>query len=64
MSKTVRTVRFDKNELGKIEEFLMRNPFLDFSSLTRMAINQFIKKPTVQIQPIKKHSGRKEQVEL
>lgn len=52
MSKNVRTVRFDQKQLKRIEEFLRRNPFLDFSSLTRLAIDQFIEKPTVQIKPI------------
>ena len=52
MSKNVRTVRFDDKQIKRIEEFLGRNPFLDFSSLTRMAIDQFVQNPTVQIQPI------------
>ena len=52
MSKNVRTVRFDDKQITRIEEFLGRNPFLDFSSLTRMAIDQFVQNPTVQIQPI------------
>jgi len=52
MSKNIRTVRFDDEQIKRIEEFLSRNPFLDFSSLTRMAIDQFVEKPTVQIKPI------------
>ena len=55
MSKSIRTVRFDQKELTKIDEFLKRNTFLDFSSLARMAINQFIEKPTIQIQPVRKN---------
>ncbi|KYG67619.1 hypothetical protein AZI85_17215 [Bdellovibrio bacteriovorus] len=54
MSKNVRTVRFDDKQIKRIEEFLVRNPFLDFSSLTRLAIDQFVQNPTVQIQPIVK----------
>lgn len=54
MSKNVRTVRFDDKQMKRIDEFLGRNPFLDFSSLTRMAIDQFVQNPTVQIQPIVK----------
>lgn len=54
MATHVRTVRFDDAQMKRIEEFLGRNPFLDFSSLTRMAIDQFIEKPTVQIKPIAK----------
>ncbi|MGE3759558.1 MAG: hypothetical protein AB7H97_17465 [Pseudobdellovibrionaceae bacterium] len=54
MSKFVRTVRFDDKQMKRIEEFLERNTFLDFSSLTRMAIDQFVQNPTVQILPIVK----------
>ena len=53
MSKVVRAVRFEQAELDKIDQFLKKNPFLDFSTLTRMAIGDFIKNPTIQIQPIK-----------
>lgn len=54
MATNVRTVRFDDTQMKRIEEFLSRNSFLDFSSLTRLAIEQFIEKPTVQIKPIAK----------
>lgn len=65
MSKNVRTVRFDDKQLKRIEEFLKRNEFLDFSSLTRMAVDQFMRNPTVQIQPvstIKKNNQNREQL--
>lgn len=52
MSKSVRTVRFDKKDLSRIEEFLTQNPFLDFSTLARLSINNFIENPSVQIKPI------------
>lgn len=52
MTKSVRTVRFDKKDLSKIEEFLKQNSFLDFSSLARMSINRFIENPTVQIKAV------------
>ncbi len=52
MIKTVRTVRFDKKDLSKIDEFLKQNTFLDFSSLARMSITRFIENPTVQIKPL------------
>lgn len=61
MSKSVRTVRFNELELKRIEEFLKVNTFLDFSTLTRMALNEFIQNPTVQIKAIpnlKKSFGR------
>ena len=47
-----RTVRFKGEEIGLIEEFLAKNRFLDFSSMTRIAVLEFIKNPSVQIQPI------------
>ncbi len=56
MTKSVRTVRFDKKDLSKIEEFLKQNSFLDFSSLARMSINHFIENPTVQIKAIQNKS--------
>lgn len=53
MAKVVRTVRFDQSEIKKIEEFLKRNPFLDFSTLTRIAISHFIENPTLNVHPVK-----------
>jgi hypothetical protein len=35
-----------------IEEFLEKNPFFDFSSLTRTAVNEFIRNPNLLIQGI------------
>jgi len=53
MSKDVsRTVRFRADEIRLIEEFLNSNPFFDFSTLTRLALREFIKNPSVQIKPI------------
>ena len=48
MVKSVRTVRFDKKELERIEEFLKMNPFLDFSTLTRLSVQRFIENPNLQ----------------
>ena len=59
MAKIVRTVRFEKEELDKIEKFLKRNPFLDFSTLTRMALNDFIENPRVQIRPLASQKRRR-----
>jgi hypothetical protein len=61
MSKSVRTVRFDKADLIKIEEFLKQNSFLDFSSLARISINNFIENPSVQIKPIQSKSKKRGQ---
>ena len=47
-----RTVRFGKAELKRIEKFLGQNPFLDFSTLTRLAINLFIENPTIEIKAV------------
>lgn len=52
MAKVVRTVRFDQNELKKIEQFLKKNPFLDFSTLARLSISHFIENPSAQIKPL------------
>lgn len=52
MNKIIRTVRFSSIEIQKIEDFLKKNSFLDFSTLARMAINNFIERPTVQIKPL------------
>jgi len=47
-----RAIRLSPEEEMQIEEFLKRNPFLDFSKVARMAILSFIKAPTLQISPI------------
>ncbi len=52
MTKT-RAIRFSKEEESKIEEFLQKNSFFDFSSLARTAIMNFVKAPTVSIQAIR-----------
>ncbi len=52
-------------ELAKIDEFLKANPFFDFSTLTRMAIQKFIENPQVQIRGItSKQSANKRQIEV
>lgn len=47
-----RTVRFKAEEIDLIDEFLARNRFFDFSTLARIAILEFIKNPSVKIQPV------------
>jgi hypothetical protein len=44
-----RTIRFKERDLETIDEFLEKNPFFDFSSLTRIALTEFIKNPSMQI---------------
>lgn len=52
MENLSRTVRFKAEEIRLIEEFLKANPFLDFSTVTRLAVMQFIKSPNISIQPV------------
>jgi hypothetical protein len=47
-----RTTRFKEDEIRLIEEFLDKNPFFDFSTLTRTAVIEFIKNPSVRITPV------------
>lgn len=51
MSK-VRGVRFSSDEEALIEEFLLRNPMLDFSMLAKVAIMNFIKQPKLSLKPV------------
>lgn len=53
MSK-VRGVRFSSLEEKQLEEFLALNPYLDFSTLARIAIIQFINSPAIKLIPVKK----------
>jgi len=46
-----KAVRFPKEEEAAINDFLKKNPFFDFSSLSRIAIMQFIKNPKLNIKP-------------
>lgn len=57
MSKSVRTVRFDENEVKLIESFLKKNSFFDFSTLARIAIRKFIQNPDLHIEPVKAHDA-------
>jgi hypothetical protein len=48
-----KAVRFNEKEDKAIKEFLERNSFLDFSTLARMAILNFIENPTITLKPAK-----------
>lgn len=50
---TSRTVRFTKEELKAIEQFLEQNPFFDFSTLTRVAIKAFLEDPKLPLRAVK-----------
>ena len=45
--KIVKTVRFKEIEIEKINEFLIENPSLDFSTMIRLAVENFIKNPSL-----------------
>jgi hypothetical protein len=59
-----RTVRFKELEIELIEEFLSKNPFFDFSSLTRIALVEFIKNPSIQITPVSTNSRIQKKAKL
>lgn len=55
MSK-VRGIRFSTDEEKQIEEFLIKNPVLDFSTMAKIAILAFIKNPSFSLIPVKSNS--------
>lgn len=63
MSK-VRGVRFTDKEEAQIEEFLTKNPLLDFSTMAKVAILTFIKKPNFSLTPIKPKPENKERQDV
>ncbi len=58
METVSRTIRFNSEDIELIDEFLDKNTFLDFSSLTRLALMEFIKNPKLQITPIEPRKHR------
>ncbi|MBY0471528.1 hypothetical protein K2X30_10210 [bacterium] len=52
MTTITRTVRFRKDEAELIDQFLSKNPVLDFSTLARLSISRFIKNPDLQLEPV------------
>jgi hypothetical protein len=52
MAKT-RALRLSDKDEQLIEAFLKENPFLDFSTLTRIAIRQFIENPSVTFKSVR-----------
>lgn len=59
MSK-VRGIRFTDKEEAQIEEFLIKNPLLDFSTMAKLAILEFIKNPTFSLIPVTQNPAEKE----
>ena len=45
----LRTLRLKPDEAARIDAFLARNTFFDFSSLARIAIDQFIRNPRIDV---------------
>ena len=58
-----KAVRFSDDEDKAIKNFLKQNPFLDFSTIARMAILNFIENPSIKLKPtrVKKDSERRVQ---
>jgi mevalonate kinase len=52
MATITKTVRFSSKELKTIEQFLDANPFLDFSTLVRMATLSFVEKPAIALKAV------------
>jgi hypothetical protein len=50
-----KAVRFNKSEEEAIKDFLKKNPFLDFSTLARIAISKFIENPELNLIPTTNH---------
>lgn len=59
MTKT-RAIRVSEQEEKLIQEFLKKNPFLDFSTLARLAIRRFIENPHLEVRGIKSNSKKME----
>lgn len=59
-----RTVRFKPEELKLIEEFLEKNPFFDFSSLTRTALTGFIHNPQLVVRPVAEPKVKSQQKQI
>ncbi|NOT79386.1 MAG: hypothetical protein HOP07_10375 [Bacteriovoracaceae bacterium] len=49
MTQKPRAVRFSGQEEAQIQKFLELNSFLDFSTLARIAIKQFVENPTLNL---------------
>lgn len=48
----VRGIRFSDNEEKLIEEFLRKNALLDFSTIAKIAILEFLKRPQISLIPV------------
>lgn len=57
MSK-VRGIRFNEKEDSLVEEFLKENPVIDFTTLAKIAILEFVKKPQITLKPVIRNEKR------
>ena len=48
--KTTKAIRFSEAELKEIDHFLKQNPFLDFSTMVRVAVREFLGSPSITFQ--------------
>lgn len=58
--KVVKTIRFKKQDLKDIEDFLEKNPLIDFSTLIRMSVQNFIKNPNFKLNAISENKKGRE----
>lgn len=58
-----KAVRFNENEEEAIKDFLSKNPYLDFSTIARIAILNFIKNPDLKLIPIKPETTDKTRIQ-
>lgn len=49
----VRGLRFTELEEKQIDEFLKANPLIDFSTVARIAILEFVKNPKINLVPVR-----------
>ncbi len=59
MSK-VRGIRFTQAEEKLIGEFLEKNPLIDFSTMAKIAILEFVKNPMINLNAVGKTSRKKD----
>lgn len=59
-----KAVRFSENEDKAIKEFLKKNPQLDFSTLARIAISNFIENPQIKLFPVQIYNKKTSQSRL
>ncbi|MBX3018776.1 MAG: hypothetical protein KF767_12865 [Bdellovibrionaceae bacterium] len=57
MSK-VRGIRFNAKEDALVEEFLASNPLIDFTTLAKISILEFIKKPQINLHAVGKQTKK------